>query len=74
MMKRALIACIALAGCSTPPKEPDKPKTKCEMVAAALAHEYVDPGVKLAALEIGRNHGCFGTPPPARAEITIKRE
>jgi len=72
-MKRSLImGLVALVGCTTAPPPPQKDyskMTKCEQVAEALGSPYASGTTKAVAMEVGRNHGCFGRPQTQRVEI-----
>ena len=72
-MRRALIlGMVVVSGCTTAPPPPQKDyskMTKCETVAEALTSPYADSTTKAVAMEVGRNHGCFGRPQTQRVEI-----
>ena len=60
-----------LSGCvhDDPPSRPE-PKTVCEAVSNLLSNQWATPGQLAAAMEIGRNKGCFG---PAQPKTLIVR-
>jgi hypothetical protein len=41
-----------------------KPPTKCDAASAVLSNPSATRGQIAAAMEMGRNNGCFGTGPP----------
>lgn len=58
------LSALVLAGCSTTtPVEQPQPTsemTTCEAVASLLSNPWATAGQQAGALEVGRNHGCFG--------------
>lgn len=67
MRRVAIIGCLAMTGClgdqqTASVRLAPVPMTKCEQVAALLSNPQATQGAIAAAMEIGRNNGCFGTP------------
>ncbi len=67
-----VLGLVMVSGCTTAPPPPQKDyskMTKCEQVAEALGSPYANATTKSVAMEVGRNHGCFGRPQTQRVEI-----
>jgi hypothetical protein len=60
----ALIFAFVLTGCAG---DRLQAATKCDAVSAVLGNPAATRGQVAAAMEMGRNNGCFGTGPPRRA-------
>jgi starvation-inducible outer membrane lipoprotein len=65
---------LALTGCASAPppaksQQPARPMTKCEAVAALLSNQWATQGQIQAAMEVGRNNGCFGAAQPQTLQI-----
>jgi hypothetical protein len=68
---RVLILSFAfmLVGCAG---DRFKAPTKCDAVSAILGNPSATRDQVAAAMQMGRNNGCFGTEPPRRAEQRLE--
>lgn len=69
-------AALLLAGCQTTSaevaKKPTSEMNKCELVGDLLANQWATPAQQAAALEIGRNEGCFGRSQTRNVDVTVR--
>jgi hypothetical protein len=65
----ALLFAFALTGCAG---DRLQAPTKCDAVSAVLGNPSATRGQVAAAMEMGRNNGCFGTGPPRQAEKRLE--
>jgi hypothetical protein len=64
-----LLIALMLVGCAG---DRLKAPTKCDAVSAVLGNPSATRSQEAAAMEMGRNNGCFGTEPPRRAEKRLE--
>lgn len=74
MLKWILPILVLLTGCAStePPEKPVSEMTRCEAVRYVLGNDFATPAQQAAALEMGRNYGCFGPAQTQHLEVTVK--